>query len=116
MIKWNKTMYMRLSNIASRNIISGKLSLALSWCLEVGEAEKHLGGCLHSSFRLSAEHEAHVFCALLLETRFEPMHQCSVEGFFTSMCVCPHGSSWDLTVNYEMVAYKTCHPWKEEGK
>lgn len=76
-----KTTQMRLSNTASRSIISGKLSLVLSWCPEVGEAEKQLAGSLRSSSRLSAEHEAQGFCAVFLETRFEPTHRCSVEGF-----------------------------------
>lgn len=65
---------------ASRSIISGKLSLGLSWCPEVGEAEKQLAGSLNSSSRLSTEHEAQGFCAVFLETRLEPTHRCSVEG------------------------------------
>lgn len=80
-ITWGKTRQMRLSKIASRSIISGKLSLGLSWCPEVGEAEKQLAGSLRSSSRLSAEHEAQGFSAVFLETGFEPTHRCSAEGF-----------------------------------
>lgn len=72
-----KTMQMRL--IVSRSIISGRLILALSWCPELGEAEKHLADILCFSSRLSAEYAG--FHAVFLETRFEPMHQCSVKGF-----------------------------------
>lgn len=45
---------MRLSNTASRSIIPGKLTLALSCCLEVGEAERQLACSLCSSSRFPA--------------------------------------------------------------
>ena len=41
-IIWGKTMEMMLSNVASRSIISGKLSLALSWCPEVEKQRSSL--------------------------------------------------------------------------
>lgn len=78
---WGTTMQMRLSKFASRGITSGKQSLAFSWHPKVGEAEKWLAGSLPSLSRLSTEQKAQGFCAVFLETGFEPVNQCSVEGF-----------------------------------
>lgn len=66
-------MEVRLSNTASRSIISGKISLALS-CPEVGEAEQQLACSLCSSSRFPAEGEAHCSCAVFLDTSLEPTH------------------------------------------
>lgn len=77
-------MEVRLSNTASRSLISRKISLALS-CPEVGEAEKQLACSLCSSSRLPAEGEAHCSCAVFLGTSLEPMHPCSVEGFLLEL-------------------------------
>lgn len=84
-IAWDKTTQVRLSNIASRCIISGKLTLALSCCPEVGEAERQLACSLCSFSRFPAEGEAHCSCAVFLDTRLEPMHPSSVEEFLLEL-------------------------------